>query len=283
VCHRSARPPAVRGARRWWGWFARRSTPGMALRHGVGRTARPASCRVRFVGTVGGDAVQRHPGEPALVQVDFAVVHRLVWRDDKLGGEDEPAADVARRVDLDLCQRRAYLQGCSRWPKTFSRPSSGITAITASTPAATRHANDGQTGHTPSPDLLRPGAVVPQARQSSAANARCLPPTRLRPIETPACEVWPVGPIGSRPVVEPIAWHDVTRGFTATRTSGGQNCGSVRVSPPRSPTHRRRSRSRRHGRHTRTPRGALVVSPTPCGTCADLAGIAEVCHRRANP
>ena len=29
--------------------------------------------------------------------------------------------------------------------------------------------------------------------------------------------------------------------------------------------------------------GALVVSPTPYGTCADLAGIAEVCHRRNKP
>jgi arginine/lysine/ornithine decarboxylase len=29
--------------------------------------------------------------------------------------------------------------------------------------------------------------------------------------------------------------------------------------------------------------GALVVSPTPYGTCADLAGIAEVCHRRGKP
>ncbi len=26
--------------------------------------------------------------------------------------------------------------------------------------------------------------------------------------------------------------------------------------------------------------GALVVSPSPYGTCADIAGIAEVCHRR---
>ncbi|MBH5338271.1 ornithine decarboxylase [Streptomyces pactum] len=30
-------------------------------------------------------------------------------------------------------------------------------------------------------------------------------------------------------------------------------------------------------------RGALVVSPTPYGTCADLRGIAEVCHRRSRP
>ncbi|MEV5243480.1 ornithine decarboxylase [Streptomyces cinnamoneus] len=30
-------------------------------------------------------------------------------------------------------------------------------------------------------------------------------------------------------------------------------------------------------------RGALVTSPTPYGSCADLAGIAEVCHRRALP
>ncbi|GHF59678.1 ornithine decarboxylase [Streptomyces mashuensis] len=30
-------------------------------------------------------------------------------------------------------------------------------------------------------------------------------------------------------------------------------------------------------------RGALVTSPTPYGTCADLAGIAEVCHRRGVP
>lgn len=28
---------------------------------------------------------------------------------------------------------------------------------------------------------------------------------------------------------------------------------------------------------------ALVVSPTPYGTCADIAGIAEVCHRRGKP
>jgi arginine/lysine/ornithine decarboxylase len=30
-------------------------------------------------------------------------------------------------------------------------------------------------------------------------------------------------------------------------------------------------------------RGALVTSPTPYGTCADLAGITEVCHRRGKP
>lgn len=30
-------------------------------------------------------------------------------------------------------------------------------------------------------------------------------------------------------------------------------------------------------------RGALVVSPTPYGSCADLRGIAEVCHRRSRP
>ncbi|MEV4434402.1 aminotransferase class I/II-fold pyridoxal phosphate-dependent enzyme [Streptomyces sp. NPDC049585] len=30
-------------------------------------------------------------------------------------------------------------------------------------------------------------------------------------------------------------------------------------------------------------KGALVTSPTPYGTCADLAGIAEVCHRRDRP
>lgn len=29
--------------------------------------------------------------------------------------------------------------------------------------------------------------------------------------------------------------------------------------------------------------GALVVSPTPYGTCADIAAIAEVCHRRGKP
>ncbi|ART71588.1 ornithine decarboxylase [Mycobacterium dioxanotrophicus] len=29
--------------------------------------------------------------------------------------------------------------------------------------------------------------------------------------------------------------------------------------------------------------GALVVSPSPYGTCADLRGIAEVCHRRGKP
>ncbi|WP_067814733.1 aminotransferase class I/II-fold pyridoxal phosphate-dependent enzyme [Nocardia inohanensis] len=29
--------------------------------------------------------------------------------------------------------------------------------------------------------------------------------------------------------------------------------------------------------------GALIVSPSPYGTCADLAGIAEVCHRRGKP
>jgi lysine decarboxylase len=29
--------------------------------------------------------------------------------------------------------------------------------------------------------------------------------------------------------------------------------------------------------------GALVVSPTPYGTCADLAGIAKVCHERGKP
>lgn len=30
-------------------------------------------------------------------------------------------------------------------------------------------------------------------------------------------------------------------------------------------------------------RGALVTSPTPYGTCADLAAIAEICHRRGKP
>ncbi|KAB7834295.1 aminotransferase class I/II-fold pyridoxal phosphate-dependent enzyme [Streptomyces mobaraensis] len=30
-------------------------------------------------------------------------------------------------------------------------------------------------------------------------------------------------------------------------------------------------------------RGALVTSPTPYGSCADLEGIAEVCHRRGRP
>ncbi|WP_439680577.1 aminotransferase class I/II-fold pyridoxal phosphate-dependent enzyme [Embleya sp. MST-111070] len=30
-------------------------------------------------------------------------------------------------------------------------------------------------------------------------------------------------------------------------------------------------------------RGALVTSPTPYGTCADLVGIAEVCHRHGRP
>ncbi|PWI42816.1 ornithine decarboxylase [Streptomyces sp. ICBB 8177] len=30
-------------------------------------------------------------------------------------------------------------------------------------------------------------------------------------------------------------------------------------------------------------RGALVTSPTPYGTCADMAAIAEVCHRRGRP
>jgi arginine/lysine/ornithine decarboxylase len=29
--------------------------------------------------------------------------------------------------------------------------------------------------------------------------------------------------------------------------------------------------------------GALIVSPTPYGTCADIAGIAEVCHERGRP
>ncbi|CAN3126426.1 Arginine decarboxylase [Mycobacterium sp. smrl_JER01] len=29
--------------------------------------------------------------------------------------------------------------------------------------------------------------------------------------------------------------------------------------------------------------GALIVSPSPYGTCADLSGIAEVCHRRGKP
>jgi arginine/lysine/ornithine decarboxylase len=29
--------------------------------------------------------------------------------------------------------------------------------------------------------------------------------------------------------------------------------------------------------------GALIVSPTPYGTCADLAGIVEVCHKRGKP
>jgi arginine decarboxylase len=29
--------------------------------------------------------------------------------------------------------------------------------------------------------------------------------------------------------------------------------------------------------------GALIVSPTPYGSCADLAGIVEVCHRRGKP
>jgi arginine decarboxylase len=30
-------------------------------------------------------------------------------------------------------------------------------------------------------------------------------------------------------------------------------------------------------------RGALVTSPTPYGTCADLAGVADACHRRGRP
>ncbi|MEU3948882.1 ornithine decarboxylase [Streptomyces sp. NPDC029526] len=30
-------------------------------------------------------------------------------------------------------------------------------------------------------------------------------------------------------------------------------------------------------------RGALITSPTPYGACADLAAVAEVCHRRARP
>jgi arginine decarboxylase len=29
--------------------------------------------------------------------------------------------------------------------------------------------------------------------------------------------------------------------------------------------------------------GALIVSPSPYGTCADLAGIAEICHKRGKP
>ncbi len=29
--------------------------------------------------------------------------------------------------------------------------------------------------------------------------------------------------------------------------------------------------------------GALIVSPTPYGTCAGIAGIAEACHRRGRP
>ncbi len=29
--------------------------------------------------------------------------------------------------------------------------------------------------------------------------------------------------------------------------------------------------------------GALIVSPTPYGTCADIAGLADVCHRRGKP
>jgi arginine/lysine/ornithine decarboxylase len=29
--------------------------------------------------------------------------------------------------------------------------------------------------------------------------------------------------------------------------------------------------------------GALVVSPTPYGTCADIEGIAKVCHERGKP
>ena len=29
--------------------------------------------------------------------------------------------------------------------------------------------------------------------------------------------------------------------------------------------------------------GALIVSPTPYGTCADIEGIAKVCHRRGKP
>ncbi|AEV84431.1 ornithine decarboxylase [Actinoplanes sp. SE50] len=32
-----------------------------------------------------------------------------------------------------------------------------------------------------------------------------------------------------------------------------------------------------------TAAGALIVSPTPYGTCADIAGLAEVCHRRGKP
>jgi arginine decarboxylase len=32
-----------------------------------------------------------------------------------------------------------------------------------------------------------------------------------------------------------------------------------------------------------TASGALIVSPTPYGTCADIEGLAEVCHRRGKP
>ncbi|MBB4693331.1 aminotransferase class I/II-fold pyridoxal phosphate-dependent enzyme [Paractinoplanes abujensis] len=32
-----------------------------------------------------------------------------------------------------------------------------------------------------------------------------------------------------------------------------------------------------------TAAGALIVSPTPYGTCADIAALAEVCHRRGKP
>lgn len=29
--------------------------------------------------------------------------------------------------------------------------------------------------------------------------------------------------------------------------------------------------------------GALIVSPSPYGTCADIEGIAEICHERGKP
>ena len=29
--------------------------------------------------------------------------------------------------------------------------------------------------------------------------------------------------------------------------------------------------------------GALIVSPTPYGTCADIAAISEICHERGRP
>jgi arginine decarboxylase len=45
----------------------------------------------------------------------------------------------------------------------------------------------------------------------------------------------------------------------------------------------RRSGSPRRGSVIRTRPGALIVSPTPYGTCADIEAIAELCHARDKP
>ena len=49
------------------------------------------------------------------------------------------------------------------------------------------------------------------------------------------------------------------------------------------PIHPRPSKSPRCWEEHPDAAGALIVSPTPYGTCADIEGIAKVCHERGKP